>query len=128
VFAAAWSRTTATGSDGPIDPEHVIQLAVRAAEAAEKSPGAEISKKNSVGAGGVWPLLAAEAELDVDGEPLLAVEADFDAGGEPQAIASKASSDAIAAARFMGVTCLTVGCRFGYGDRNAFNFDALSGS
>ena len=75
-------------------PEHVIQLAVRAAEAAEPSPAAErMSNLNlafTVDESGVWAVLDDEAELD--------------AGGEPQAIASKASSDAIAAARFIGIT------------------------
>jgi len=104
VPAAAWSCTTATGSDDPIDPEHVIQLAVRAAVAVEESPRAD-RRSNVKSATGIWPVLASEAALDVDGELPLAAEAELDADDGPQAIVSKASNDAIAAARFIGVTC-----------------------
>jgi len=53
---------------------------------------------------GIWPVFASEAALDVDGELPLAAEAELDADDGPQAIVSKASNDAIAAARFIGVT------------------------
>ena len=59
-----------------------------------------MSKVKLAGAGdedGVWPVLDEEAELDAD--------------GEPQAIASKASNDVNAAARFIGDTCCNGGLR-----------------
>src|SRR5467141_2173625 len=94
VPAAAWSWTIATGSDCPMDPEHVIQLAVRAAEAAEASePGAGVDAMSNEA------LEAAAVELGV--ELLRAVDVGFDAEGELQATVSS-NSDAIAAARFIG--------------------------
>src|SRR5438132_9229735 len=69
-------------------PEHVIQSAVRAAEAEVVPGAARIS--NEKAAVGVWPVLAPDAG--------------FDADGELQATASK-TSDAIAAVRFIGITC-----------------------
>jgi len=90
-----------------MDPEHVIQLAVRAAEAAEASePGSGVDAMSNEA------LEAAAVELGV--ELLRAVDVGFDAEGELQATVSS-NSDAIAAARFIGFTAGTVGRRFGYG-------------
>ena len=76
-------------------PEHVIQLAVRAAEAAETL--AEDDLRSNVKLVDVWPVLAAVACVDVD--------------GEPQANMNK-KSDARPALRIIGLTCCNGGGRF----------------
>src|SRR2546425_7001210 len=92
VSAAGCSGTTATGSAAPIAPEHVIQLAVRAAEAAETLAADDL--RSNVKLVDVWPVLAADACVDVD--------------GEPQANVNK-NSDARPAARIIGLTCCNGG-------------------
>ena len=94
MLAAECSATSATGSDGPIAPEHVIQLAVRAAEATESPPGTDKMSNEEV----------VEAGVDVGVGPTLATDAAVDGDGVPQAMLSK-NSDAIAATRFIGFTC-----------------------
>jgi len=66
----------------------VIQLAVRAAEAAESPPAADRMSNVTAVDDGVWVDLAADAAVDAD--------------GVPQAIASN-NSDAIAAVRFIWI-------------------------
>ena len=73
-------------------PEHVIQLAVRAAEAAETLAEDDLRSNGKLVV--VWPVLAADACVEVD--------------GEPQANVNK-NSDARPAARIIGLTCCNGG-------------------
>jgi hypothetical protein len=106
----------------------MIQLAVREAEAPELPAEADrMSNTNVVEAGGVGSVLTPDAAVEVEGEPLLGEDAELDAGGVPQAMASKASNDAIAAARFIGISCSNGRLRVRlWAPRNGPSFDALS--
>ena len=95
MLAPVCRVTRATGSDAPIAPEHVIQLAVRAAEAGETPPGTDRRSNETF----VEPAIEDGVGL------LLAADAGVDADGEPQAIASK-NSDAIRAMRLIWIHLL----------------------
>jgi hypothetical protein len=76
-----------------------------------------MSNTNVVEAGGVGSVLTPDA----------AVEVELDAEGEPQAMASKARSDAIAAARFIGINRCNGRLRVRlWAPRNGPSLDALS--
>ena len=78
-----------------------------------------MSNTNVVEAGGVGSVRTPDAAVEV--------EVELDAEGEPQAMASKASSDAIAEARFIGIKCCNGRLRVRlWPPRNGPSFDALS--